>query len=42
MPRRQEHVNKVDWEVDLTAGEESGDGDDAGGLPRTHTLVKSN
>jgi hypothetical protein len=29
----------VDLAVDLTAGEESGDGDDVGGLPRTHDLV---
>jgi hypothetical protein len=34
-----ETSQNIDWEVDLTAGEQSGDGDDAGGLPRTHILV---
>jgi hypothetical protein len=32
-------VNRVDLAVDLTADEESSDGDDVGGLPRTHDLV---
>jgi hypothetical protein len=32
-------VNRVDLAVDLTVGEESSDGDDVGGLPRTHDLV---
>jgi hypothetical protein len=33
MPHRQEHVNKVDWGLDLAAGEQSNDGDADLGFP---------
>jgi hypothetical protein len=35
----RDQVNKVDWEVDLTAGDGINDDDGVGGFPRAHNRV---